>query len=38
LGSKLSSGVDAIVFNIKCGNDSFIKEMEKAKQLSRMIT
>lgn len=38
LGSKLSSGADGVVVDVKWGNGSFIKDMEQAKQLGRMIT
>lgn len=38
LGSKLSSGADGVVVDVKWGNGSFVKDMEQAKQLGRMIT
>ena len=38
LSDKLSSGVDGIVVDVKWGNGSFIKDVEQAKQLGRMIT
>ncbi|MDR1890556.1 MAG: thymidine phosphorylase [Puniceicoccales bacterium] len=38
LGSKLSSGVDGVVVDVKWGNGSFVKDLEKAKQLGRMAT
>ncbi|MDR3144266.1 MAG: thymidine phosphorylase [Puniceicoccales bacterium] len=38
LGSKLSSGADGVVVDVKWGNGSFIKDVEQAKQLGRMIT
>jgi pyrimidine-nucleoside phosphorylase len=38
LGNKLSSGVDGIVIDVKWGNGSFIKDVEQAKHLGRMIT
>jgi pyrimidine-nucleoside phosphorylase len=38
LGSKLSSGADGVVVDVKWGNGSFIKDIEQAKQLGRMMT
>ncbi|MDR2738087.1 MAG: thymidine phosphorylase [Puniceicoccales bacterium] len=38
LGSKLSSGTDGVVIDVKWGNGSFIKDIEQAKQLGRMVT
>ncbi|MDR1528676.1 MAG: thymidine phosphorylase [Puniceicoccales bacterium] len=38
LGSKLPSGVDGVVVDVKWGNGSFVKDIEQAKQLGRMIT
>jgi pyrimidine-nucleoside phosphorylase len=38
LGNRLSSGTDGVVIDVKWGNGSFIKDVEQAKQLGRMIT
>ena len=38
LGRQLASGVDGIVVDVKWGNGSYIKDVEQAKQLGRMIT
>jgi pyrimidine-nucleoside phosphorylase len=38
LANKLSSGADGVVVDVKWGNGSFIKDVEQAKQLGRMIT
>ena len=38
LANKLSSGADGVVVDVKWGNGSFIKDIEQAKQLGRMIT
>jgi pyrimidine-nucleoside phosphorylase len=38
LGSKLSAGADGVVVDVKWGNGSFVKDMDQAKQLGRMIT
>ncbi|MDR1413876.1 MAG: thymidine phosphorylase [Puniceicoccales bacterium] len=38
LANKLSSGSDGVVVDVKWGNGSFIRDVEHAKQLGRMIT
>lgn len=37
LSKKLASGVDAIVFDVKCGNGAFMQTEEKAKELAEAL-
>lgn len=37
LSKKLASGVDAVVFDVKCGNGAFMQTGEKAKKLARAL-
>lgn len=37
LSKKLASGVDAIVFDVKCGNGAFMQTEEKAKELANAL-
>jgi pyrimidine-nucleoside phosphorylase len=37
LSKKLASGVDAVVFDVKCGNGAFMQTEEKAKDLAKAL-
>lgn len=37
LSKKLASGVNGIVFDVKCGNGAFMQTQEKAKELARTL-
>jgi pyrimidine-nucleoside phosphorylase len=37
LSKKLASGVDAVVFDVKCGNGAFMQTEEKAKKLAKAL-
>ena len=37
LSKKLASGVDAILFDVKCGNGAFMQTEEKAKELAKAL-